>query len=120
MHMKKTFLQFIYLSQFDYCCVVWANFTKSYLKKLYKIQKRTAKLILMKPNRTLSFLLFKTLGWLTFDNRLKYHTTVLVYNALHNQAPKYISDLFVNVSSHKYSLRSLTRGDIIPKSLNFK
>jgi len=48
--------------------------------------------------------------------RLKYHTAVLVYKALNNQAPKYISHLFVNVSSHTYILRASTRGDIIPKS----
>jgi len=75
---------------------------------LYKIQKRAARLILMKPNRTPSISLFNTLVWLTFDNILKYHTAVLVYKAFNNQAPKYISDLFVNVSSHTYSLRSST------------
>jgi len=116
MDMQKLFYNSYILSQFDYCCVVWANGTKSCLKKLYKIQKRAARLILMKPNRTPSIPLFNTLGWLTFNNRLKYHTAVLVYKALNNQAPKYISDLFVSVSSHTYSLRSSTRGDIIPKS----
>ena len=40
----------------------------------------------------------------------------LSLQSINNHAPKYISDLYVNVSSHKYSSRSSTRGDIIPKS----
>jgi len=76
MEMKKLFYNAYILSHFDYCCVVWANGTKSYLNKLYAIQKRTARLVLMKPNRTPSQPLFNTLRWLTFNNRYKYHTGV--------------------------------------------
>jgi len=113
MEMKNHFYNAYILPHFDYYCVVWTNGTKSYLNKLFAIQKRTARLVLMKPNRTPSLPLFNTLRWLTFNNIYKYHTGVLVYKAINNQAPSYISDLLVNAPSHKYSLRSSIRGDII-------
>jgi len=90
--------------------------TKFYLKKPYKVHKRTAILRLKKPNQISSIPPFNTLGWHTFDNILKYITAVLVYKAFINQAPKYISDLLVNSSLRKYYLRSTTLGDIITKS----
>jgi len=51
-----------------------------------------------------------------YKRALKYHIGVLLYKSLNNYAPKYISDLFLNVSSPKYSLRSVSWRDIISKS----
>jgi len=47
MDIQKLFYNSFILSQFDSGYVVWANGTNSYLNKLYKIQKRTARLILL-------------------------------------------------------------------------
>ena len=58
--MKKFFYNAYILPHFDYCCVVWANGTKSYLNKLYDIQKKTARLVLInnaqKPRDLISLL----------------------------------------------------------------
>jgi len=114
--MKNLFYNAYIIPQFDYCCIVWANGTKSSLNKVFSLQKRAARTILMKPNLTPSLPLFNSLKWLTFENRYKYHTGVLVFKALNNQAPTYISDVLKTVSSHNYHLRSTTRGDIISKA----
>ena len=111
-NMKKLYYNSYVLTQFDYCCTVWAKGTKSCLNKVFKIQKRAARILLQKPNETPSMPLFNHLGWLTFENRYKFHSGVLVYKALNNQAPPYISKLFISTSICKYSLRSSTRGDI--------
>jgi len=37
MEMKKLFSNTYIFAHFDYCCVVWANGTKSYLNKLFAI-----------------------------------------------------------------------------------
>ena len=110
--MKKLFYNSYILSQFDYCCILWAKGSSSSLMKLCKVQKRVARLILKKPNKTPSLPLFKTLKWLTFENRVKYHIGVLVYKSLNKKAPVYITNMFTVNSVNSYCLRSSTRGDI--------
>ena len=76
------------------------------------LQKRAAKIILFKPFKTPSNDLFKKLEWLTFENRCKYQTAVLVYKSLHDLTPDYIRELVKLSSNDKYNLRSSSRQDI--------
>ena len=48
--MKNLFYNAYIIPQFDYCCIVWANGTKSSLNKVFSLQKRAARTILMKPH----------------------------------------------------------------------
>ena len=48
------------------------------------------------------------LKWLSFPRRVQYHTCVMVYKALKNMSPEYITDLFTKVSeTHNRSTRSV-------------
>ena len=48
------------------------------------------------------------LNWLSFPNRVKYHLRVMMYKALNNLAPTYLTDLFTTTSKiHDRSLRSV-------------
>ena len=52
--------------------------------------------------------LFSELNWLTFPQRVQYHTCTMVYKALNGLAPEYIGDIFTKVSeSHMRNLRSV-------------
>ena len=89
--MKLLFYNAYLLPIFDYCCTIWSKNNKRYINKILILQKRAAQLILNKPNRTDGR--FKQPKWLTFTDRCKYHTALLVYKTLNHMAPSYMSDI---------------------------
>jgi hypothetical protein len=92
-----------------YCCTVWGETTNLNLEKLcILIQKRAARIILNAKYDIPSLQLFKKKrGWLSIQNRLEYHKSVLMYKCINNSAPDYLCNLFdMNTNSNVYSLRS--------------
>ena len=110
--MKRLFYNSYIMSSFDYCCPVWAKHKQIHTRKLFTLQKRVGKLILQKPMRTASNIIFDELKWLTFENRVKYHTGILVYKTLNNQCPAYMKDIISFSRNENYSLRSSSKKDI--------
>jgi len=113
--MKLLYYNAYLLPMFDYCSTVWGKNNKMYINKILILQKRAAKLILNKPIRTTTDVLFKQLIWLTFTDRCKYHTALLVYKTLNHMAPSYMSDIITASTNNSYSLRSLLRNDFVLK-----
>jgi hypothetical protein len=98
---------------FDYCCTIWGKGNTKYVQKINKLQKRIAKLILNRPVKSHSSDLLKELHWLSFSDRCKYHTTLLVYKIFNNMAPIYMSELIAFCQNDSYSLRSTSRKDLV-------
>ena len=113
--MKLMFYNSYLLPCYDYCCTVWGKGIKSKteLNKTYKIQKRAAKIILNKPLKTNSLMMFKKLDWLSFQLRCNYHIGVLIFKCKNNLAPTYMKQLLTFSQNEKYNLRSSARTDII-------
>lgn len=84
----------------DYGCIIWSQANKCDLNRIYNQQKRIIKSILQKPLRTPTDSLLLSLKWLTFHNCCRYHTGIMIYKALHNLTPPYISNL-VSISDSK-------------------
>ena len=80
---------------FYYGCMIWSQCTSHNMKRLSKLQKRVARIILQADIMTHSQQMFQELGWLPFPKRVKYHTCVMVFKALNGQAPEYLSDLLI-------------------------
>ena len=80
--------------------------------------RRAARTILKTDFRTPSAGMFKELGWLSVERRLKYNKAVLTYKALNNLTPAYISSMLKPVSqTHCLNLRSSVNGTLyVPKS----
>jgi hypothetical protein len=110
--MKMLFYNAYILPSFDYCCFLWGVSKQAHSKKILLLQKRAARIILSKPFKTPSLEMFKNLKWLTFENRCKYHTAVMVYKALNDLTPPYIKEIINTTSNERYSLRSSSRQDI--------
>ena len=80
----------IVLPLFDYCCTVWGETTNLKLEKLCKLQKRAARIIINAKYDIPSLPLFKKkIGWLSIQNRLEYHKSVLMCKCINNCAPDY-------------------------------
>ena len=97
------------LSVMDYCCTVWGNATSTRIDKLYKLQKRAARIILNATMETPSTVMFKKLEWLTIYNRINYFRAVMMYKCMNGLAPEYLTEFFHKCSSvNNYTLRSAT------------
>ena len=114
--MKTMFYNAYILPIFDYCCTIWGKNNKTYINKINRLQKRVAKIILNKPSRSPTIGLFNQLNWLSFNDRCKYHTSILVFKVKSNMAPTYMSDIMTFSSNETHNLRSSKRNDLIMHS----
>ena len=90
--MKHIFYNAYILPIMDYCCQIWGKGNTSHINKIYSLQKRIAKIVLRKPKRSSSLGLLKDLKWLTFTDRCKYQTAVLVYKIRNHMTPSYMAN----------------------------
>ena len=98
---------------FDYGCLIWSRCTDNNTKRLLKLQKRAARIILKADIMTPSETMFKELQWLSFTKRIQYHTFIMMYKAFNGQTPTYITEMFTKVSEiHKRNLRSRDNAEL--------
>ena len=126
LEMRKLFYNGYIACLADYACINWSHAAKSELVRLKKLQKRACTYILNKKVKTSTELTsaHKELNLLSFDNRVRYFTSIMVFKALHNLTPPYIYDLISPSLNDNYSLRSYSKGNLklytIPKTNYFK
>ena len=105
---RQLFYSGYILPLIDYCCVVWGACSNEELNRILKLQKRTARLILDQDPIAPSEHLFKQLGWMSIEQRIKYHKYVLVSKCLKNEAPVYLENKIQYLSDRNpYSLRNV-------------
>lgn len=109
--MKMMFYNAYILPIMDYCCVVWGQ-NGHYKNKISKIQRRIARIILNKPNRSPSTNLLDGLNWMSFENRCKYHTALLVFKTMNNDSPEYMHDILKFSQNSTHHLRSETNKNL--------
>ncbi|VDI78854.1 Hypothetical predicted protein [Mytilus galloprovincialis] len=110
---RKLFYNAYILPIFDFCCSIWGNCYEDGYKKILKMQKRAARIILDAPILTHSINLFKELKWLNFKSRISYHKLILVHKILNDKAPDYLKELcrpIVNL--HSRNLRSSANNNL--------
>ena len=117
-HAQKLYYQGYILPYIDYGSVTWGATSNASIERLSKLQKRAARIILHADCTTPSAFMFKELGWLSVADRLTHNKATLIYKALNNQTPEYISDLLKPMSeAHSRNLRSTENGSlIVPRS----
>ena len=97
----------------DYGAIVWGHCNNLNIERICKLQKRAARLILHKPIRYPSNELFKELNWLSFSERVKYLTGVMVYKSLNNLAPSYLSNILLPLSQSSHHVtRAVSNQDL--------
>lgn len=105
-HLKQYYNSYV-LPIFDYGCMIWGRCKQANINRLLKLQKRAARIVLQADFLTPSKAMFNSLNWLSFPQRIQYHTCIMMYKALNGLTPEYIADLFTRTSeAHNRSLRS--------------
>mgnify|MGYP001548869816 CR=1 FL=1 len=82
-------------SRLDYGNALLTNMPTCHLKKLQHIQNIAARVVSKTGRYEHITPILMTLHWLPVPARIDYKVAVLVYKALHDQAPKYIQDMLV-------------------------
>ena len=107
------------LLHFDYCSAAWSNRYQYQTTQLLKVKKRAARLIMNLSYETPSIQLFKSLKWMTVEERFEFNRVLMIYKCLHNLAPSYLSAELVNPCQiHEHFTRLMISGELsVP---NFK
>lgn len=111
---------------FDYCCTVWGNCGLTLQEKLFKLQKRAARVLTFSSFDSEYEPLFAILGWKTVTQQQQLHKATMVFKSLHGLTPNYLSSKFENRCS-TYTLRDsenklkvpLPRTDYFKRSFSY-
>ena len=113
LQVQKQFYQGYILLLLDYGSVSWGSTSTANVERLSKLQKRAARIILKADFDTPSVLMFQELDWLSVRSRIKYNKAVIIYKALNNMTPDYITKLLIPMSqTHSLNLRSGQNGTL--------
>ena len=103
----KLLFNAIVLPHFDYVDIIYDSTTKTNKERLQKLQTRAARIISGSGPRTHRAVMFKSLGWLSLQQRRNVHKCVMIYKCRNNLAPDYLRDLFfTNDDTHSYNTRN--------------
>lgn len=105
---SKMIFNTLVLPLFEYCDVVWSNADVTKLERLYRLQKRGARLILKKKIRDeRSEVLFSKLNWVPIAERWKFNKCLMVYKCINRLLPEYLRRIFIiNSEIHNYNTRA--------------
>ena len=97
------------LPHFTYCSTVWQQGNVTHMDKLYKLQKRAARIITGSSYEVRSTDIFKTLHWEPIENIFNRRQQLMTFMALREMTPKYLTELFSTCQNDTYGLRSNNR-----------
>ena len=101
----KTLVNTLVLSKINFCCTIYQNIPHKYINKLQKVQNYAARVITQTSKFTHVTPLLKQLNWLNMENFIRYRYATLVFKAMQNQAPTYLTKLLIPYKQNR-TLRS--------------
>jgi hypothetical protein len=116
--LKSSFLKFvpqstllkvynaIVLSHFDYCSLVWDNYSDYLLNKLQKLQNRAARVITGRTYETRYKDVLKELNWQPLSERLNRNKCIFMHKIKNNVIPQSVIEMFKIKENQVYQLRS--------------
>ena len=106
-------LQAFISSRLDYCNSLYSGLPVTRLKILQRIQNNAARIYSSRRKTEHISPVLRELHWLPVAARIKFKMGVLVYKALHNQLPEYLSDFCIQAGQfHDHALRSVTHSEL--------
>ena len=114
----ETLIRAFVSSRLDYCNSLLFGITQQNLAKLQKVQNKAARIVLKvsRKSNIPSISLLKELQWLPIKYSIDFKILLLTYQCLHNQAPKYLSDLLQFRPTERHTRSASLRLLSVPKS----
>jgi len=90
----------------QYASTVWSSCDKNDMGRVFKLQKRAARVICYAHNQASSVHLFNKLNWIPLYEEIKIAKCCIVYKRINNNVPAYIEDsLKLNNQVHSRNTR---------------
>ena len=107
-HARKLFFNSYILPHFDFCLSLWGWERDNHFNRLNVLHRKAMRLILGVQcySDMTSVDMLKKLGWFPLKYRRKFKVVQMVYKALNNMSPPYISNMLCLESSTKRATRS--------------
>ena len=83
-----------------YGCTVWSSCSSENLERVYKLQKRAARVILDVDTRERSANLFKALNWLPLHDEIKIQRCCVIYNRVYGQSIQYMEQMLTRNANY--------------------
>ena len=99
---------------FDYCSIVWGNCGKTLSERLQKLQNRAARILTSSSYDADARYLLQQLGWKDLITQRQIQVALMVFKALNDLAPDYLSSMFTERSTSGYVLRDSTNKLNVP------
>ena len=90
---------------FNYCSI-WNDRCYSIIDKLFKLQKRAARVITGDTYDVRSMQTLDSLNWLLLEELLKQQVVIMTFKILTGRSPQYLEKLFSISQNDNYNLRS--------------
>ena len=103
------------LPRFTYCSTVWHGSSADHISKLYKLQKRAARVITGSNYDIRSTDIFETLNWRPIKDNLDERDLVMTFKAIKGIVPDYLIPTINLNGNANYQLRSNNRNIYLPK-----
>jgi len=78
-----------------YASTVWTSCSVENIWKVFRLQKRAARVILGADTKTNSVKLFKQLGWVPFYHEVRINKLILAYKRIFGEWPPYLTHMLV-------------------------
>ena len=92
-HLRKAITEGIFMSVMSYCLPVFGGCDKEELQALQVMQNKAARLVSHFPVRAHRKEIFGTLGWLSVNQLIFYHSALSTYRIRQSMEPEYLSSL---------------------------
>ena len=95
-----------------YASTVWTSCSAENLQRVFKLQKRAARVILNADTKANSVQLFRELDWVPFSDEANVNRLSMVYKRLSGDCPSYLSQMLIrnadiNERSSRHGLLNL-------------
>ena len=94
------------MPHFNYCSTVCQNNNQTHLDKLYKLQKRAARIITNLDYTIRSTDIFQKLSWKPLELILRKRDLLMTFKAINGMLPEHVTQLFHTCENSGYVLRS--------------
>ena len=89
---------------FTYCLIIWGNTYKTYLDKLFLLQKKVVRIITRSTHRAHTAELFKRIQIMPLHNLYRYFVGIFVYKSVNNSLPDVFSHIFIHNQTARNSI----------------
>ncbi len=103
--LEKIYNAFV-IPHFSYCSTIWCDGGKSKLTKMFKLQKKAARVITGDSYDIRSHEVFQKLNWLPMNTHFQVQENITTFKSLTGNSPAYLTKLFHRCSNETYNLRS--------------